>query len=222
MQPVDRAEIDDNDLANATISLVDRLRPHLPTILATVAAAFVALAAWTLVSSRRDAERSAAWDACLAAVSARDAARLGEVAGRYPGTSAATWSQILLADNTLAEGNRLVFADKSAGRERLQAAADLYAGVMAQRPKGLTAERAVYGLAKAREALGEIDAAKQGYEALVAEYPASPLASLAASRVAALGRPATAGWYDWFQSIDVTPPAQPEPAASGAAAGTGN
>lgn len=219
MQPVDHADIEQNDLANATLSLVERLRPHLRTLLAAVAVAFVALAAWTLVSSRRDAERSAAWDACLAAVSARDAARLGEVAGRYPGSSAATWSQILLADNTLAEGNRLVFTDKAQGRTRLQAAADLYAGVMAQRPKGLAAERAVYGLAKAREALGELDVAKRGYEALVAEYPASPLASLAASRVAALGRPAAAGWYDWFQSIDVTPPSQPEPAASGAAAG---
>lgn len=219
MQPVDRAEIEDNDLATATLSLVDRLRPHLRTLLAAVAVAFVAMAAWTLVASRRDAERSAAWDACLAAVSARDAARLGEVAGRYPGTPAATWSQVLLADNTLAEGNRLLFADKAQGRERLQSAADLYAGVMAQRPKGLAAERAVFGLAKAREALGELDAARQGYEALVAEYPASPLASLAASRVKALGRPATAGWYDWFQAIDVTPPAQPESAASGAAAG---
>lgn len=218
MQPAERAEIEGNDLANATMSLVERIRPHLRTIAVAIGLLFAGLAAWTLVSSQRAAEMSQAWDACLTALSSRDAARLGEVAGRYPGSAAAVWSQILLADNALAEGGRLVFADKARGRERLQAAADLYAGVMSQRPAAMAAERAVFGLAKAREALGELEAAKRGYEALVTEYPRSPLRGLAESRVAALGRPVTAKWYAWFESANAKPAATTEPAAPGAAA----
>lgn len=216
MQPADLAEIEGNDLAQATMSLVDRIRPHLITIAAAIGVAFAGLAAWTLVSSQRDAEKAQAWDACLSAVAARDAARLGDVASRYPGSAAAVWSQILLADNALAEGERMVLVDKVRGRERLQAAADLYAGVMVQRPAEMAAERAVFGLARARESLGELEAAKRGYEVLVAEHPASPLRALAEGRAVALARPATAGWYDWFQSIDVKPAATPESAPAAA------
>ncbi|MCE9632228.1 MAG: hypothetical protein K8S94_16135 [Planctomycetia bacterium] len=214
MQPADMPEIEGNDLAKATMSLVERIRPHLRTIAAAIGLVFVGLAAWTVVSSQRDAEKSQSWDACLAALSTRDAGKLGEVAARYPGSSAAVWSQILLADNALAEGGRLLFTDKVRGRERLQAAADLYAGVMSQRPVGMAAERAVFGLAKARESLGELAAAKQGYEALVVEHPRSPLVPLADSRIASLDRPATAGWYDWFEKHDAKPATTTESASA--------
>jgi hypothetical protein len=195
MQPADLAEIEGNDLAQATMSLVDRIRPHLTMLAVAVGVAFAGLAAWTLVSSQRDAERAQAWDACLTA--------------RYPGSSAAVWSQILLADSALAEGGRLVLVDKTRGRERLQAAAELYAGVLGQKPAEMAAERAVFGLARARESLGELEAAKRGYEVLVAEHPASPLRTLAESRAVALARPAAAGWYDWFESVDAKPAATP-------------
>jgi hypothetical protein len=213
MQPKDLSEIEDNDLANATLSIVDRIRPHLTTIAAAVGIVFAGLAAWTLVSSQRAAEQSQAWDACLSALSSRDGGRLGEVAGRYPGSAAAVWSQILLADSALAEGGRLIFTDKARGRERLQSAADLYAGVMSQPTAEMAMERAVFGLAKAREALGQLEAAKRGYEALVAEHPGSPMRGLAESRVATLGRPATAGWYDWFETHDAKPATTPEPSS---------
>ena len=209
MQPADLAEIEGNDLAQATMSLVDRIRPHLTMLAVAVGVAFAGLAAWTLVSSQRDAERAQAWDACLTAVASRDAVRLGDVAARYPGSAAAVWSQILLADSALAEGGRLVLVDKTRGRERLQAAAELYAGVMGQKPAEMAAERAVFGLARARESLGELEAAKRGYEVLVAEHPASPLRTLAESRAVALARPAAAGWYDWFESVDAKPAATP-------------
>jgi hypothetical protein len=222
MQSHETADVHDNDLARATMSLVERVRPHLRTIAAVVGIAFAGLAAWTVISAQRAGEQSQAWDSVLGALASRDASRLGEVAARYPGSAAAAWSQVLLADNTLAEGTRLLFIDKTRGRERLRAAADLYSGVLAQRGVALAAERATFGLARARESLGELDAARKGYEALVAEYPQSPFRGLAEERAAALARPATAGWYDWFSSHDATPapPAAPaeSPAADGAAA----
>lgn len=221
MQTENLSEIDDNDLARATITILERIRPHLRTIAMAVGLVFAGLAAWTLVSSQRDAEKMQAWDACLAAFSARDGAQLGQVTSRYPGSAAAVWSQILLADGSLAEGTELMFVDRARARERLDAAAGIYAGVMSQRPAEVAAERAIFGLAKAREALGDLAAAKQGYETLVAEHPRSPLRGLAESRLAALGRPAVPEWYHWFESHDAKAPATPEsPAAGEPAAGT--
>jgi phage tail protein X len=224
MRPAELAEIEDNELAQATMSFVDRIRPHLTTIVAAVGVAFAGMAAWTLISSQKAAEKAQGWDECLTAVATRDAGRLSEVATRFPGSSAAVWSQILLADNALAEGGRILLIDKKLGRERLQAAADAYAAVLAQRPASMAAERATFGLARAREALGELEAARRGYQALAADFPSSPLRSLAESHAASLARPATIAWYDWFDK-DAKPaaPATPAdaPAATGAAAPAG-
>jgi hypothetical protein len=143
------------------------------------------------------------------------------VATRFPGSPAAVWSQILLADNALAEGGRILLIDKARGRERLQAAADTYAAVMAQRPASMAAERATFGLARAREALGELDAARRGYQALATDFPSSPLRSLAESHAASLARPATVAWYDWFDK-DAKPAATPDaPATTGTATPAG-
>jgi len=221
MQPAELAEIENNDLAQATMSLLERIRPYLATIAAAIGITFVALAAWTLISSRQDSERAGAWDACLAAISSGDAQQLNDVAARYPGTPAGAWSQILLADAALASGCQLAFTDKQQATERFRAAADLYAVAMSRPAGGLVTERAMFGLAKAREALGEFEPARKGYEALVDEYPNSPLRELAGERAAALARPAVTGWYDWFRSHDVSAPPTAEstaPATGGGAA----
>lgn len=229
MQPADLAEIEDNDLAQATISLLERIRPYLAALVAALAVIFVGLGAWTLIESRKAAERAGAWDACLEAIDTGDAGRLNEVAARYQGTPAAAWSQLLLADAALASGCRSALTDKQQAAERFQAAAELYEVVMAraagaagtERAGDLVTERAMFGLAKAREALGQFEPARRGYEALVVEYPGSPLRELAEERAAALARPGVSGWYDWFGSHDATaaPTAEPSaPAPSGGAA----
>ncbi len=223
MRAAEIAEIQDNDLAQATMSLLDRIRPHLTTIVAAIAVVFVGLASWTMMASQRATEMEQAWDACAGALQQQSPDGLAAVAMRYPGSAAATWSQILLADRALADGDRIIFVDRALGRQRLQDAADAYARVLAERPPEMAAQRAAFGLAKARESMGELDAARQGYETLSRENPGSPLASLAASRAAALGRPAAKGWYDWFAenakpaaTPDATPPAG-SPAAEPAA-----
>lgn len=219
MRPAELAEIEDNDLAQATMSLLDRIRPFLGAIAAAIGVAFVGLAGWTLISSQRAAERAEAWDSCLSAIGAGDAARLNDVAARYQGSPAGLWSQILLADAALASGNQLAFTNKQQAAERFQSAADTYAAVMSQKPGDLAAERAMFGLAKAREALGQFEQAQQGYEALATEYPNSPLRDLARERATALARPAVAGWYDWFGSLDVSAASTPEPSAPASAGG---
>lgn len=220
-----RHELEENDLADTTAAVIERLRPHLTALAAAGVLLVGAAAAWTLVAARREASRAESWDACATAITERSAAGLADVIRRYPGSPAASWAQLMLADSASGEGSRLVFTDKPRGRERLAAAEQAYGGLLAERPVGLVAERATFGLAKVRESLGNLDEARRGYEAVVAEYPASALRGIAEQRIAALSRPAARQWYAWFdeqkpESSAAAPAAAPgsEPAAG---AGTG-
>jgi hypothetical protein len=193
-------DLEDNDLATGTLAVVDRIRPHLRAILIAVLGLFAALALWTLINSQRTAQRAASWDECLAAIAAGDARRLETVVTRYGGSPAAQWGEIMLADTALADGNRLLMIDQAQGRRRLNEAVGRYTAVNTQRPAALAAERAIFGLAQARESLGDLAEARRGYEALVAEYPESPFRGPAEDRIAALGRESTERWYKWIES----------------------
>jgi tetratricopeptide (TPR) repeat protein len=204
----------ENDLAASTVDLLAWLRPHLQTLGIAAAVLVGAYAAWTLIAAQRRATAERSWDDCMAALGEQDPARLEEVIRQYPGSPAARWSQMLLAEAAITEGCQQLFGDRERARQRLGNAVDLYTAILAEQPGGLIEERAVFGLAKAREALGELDQARRGYETLVAEYPQSAVRGLATQRLAALSRGATPEWYAWFSEQDMSPPpAAPESAA---------
>jgi len=65
--PIDELEeVEGNFLAEKTLEIVDRLRPHSNAILLGVAGLILAVAAWILVSSQSAATKSQSWDAYLA------------------------------------------------------------------------------------------------------------------------------------------------------------
>ena len=200
-------EVGDNDLAEATLKIVDRIRPYFGTILAGLAAALAAFVVYGMVSSQAEATRMQSWDACLAAISSGEMDSFNEVVRRYPGTDAARWAELLMADAAASEGTQLLFIDRQRAEGRLQAAVDAYSSLMAGRPQGLLGERVVFGLAKARESLGQLAEARRGYEAVAAEFPADALAQIAAGRATELGRESTRQWYDWFGAQKITTPA---------------
>lgn len=204
-----RHELEENDLAGSTLQLVDRIRPHLRTIVTAIGLLFAGLAAWTLIASQQAAAKARSWETCIAALSGGDAAGLEAVVRQHADTPAAGWAQIVLADSALAQGCELLFTDRTRGLERLEDAVGRYRQLLAARPTGMLAERTVFGLAKANEALGNLDDARKGYEAVIADHPGSAAASLAASRVAAVSRDATRQWYDWFAAQKSAPPAAP-------------
>lgn len=207
--PVDAIE-EDNDLAERILRLMERLRPYRGAILAGLAAILVAGAAWSLVSAQWAATRAESWDTYLAALSTGNPAGFQDVITRYPDSTAADWSKVVLAEMALREGADLAFSDRARSKARLEAASQLYGMVIAKKANGLLAERAVFGLAKAREGLGMLDDARRGYDAVAREYPFGGLADLAADHAGSLGNEGTRRWYDWFQSQDV---ASKKPAA---------
>jgi hypothetical protein len=213
-------ELDDesNDLATKTLELLDRARPHATAILAAAVGGLLAIAAWLLISNQSAASRAQSWDALLGALASDDPRMLrdslGDVIRRYPSTAAAHWSEIVLADLAVSEGTDLMFVDRGRAAERLQAAVGSYAAVLASRPSGMLAERATFGMAKARESLGQLEEARRGYEAVAREQASAGLKRLAAERAEALGRESTRQWYDWFAAQKAAPPASAAPAAA--------
>jgi len=200
-------ELGDNDLADATLAIVDRIRPYFSTILAGLAAALAAFVAFGVMQSQAEATRTQSWDACMAAMSTGETDSFNDVIRRYPGTDAARWAELLMADAAASEGTQLLFIDRQRAEGRLQAAVESYSSLMVGRPQGLLGERVVFGLAKARESLGQLAEARRGYEAVAAEFPADALAQVASARAAELGRESTRQWYDWFGAQKITPPA---------------
>lgn len=216
MQMEHELDADSNDLASSAISLLDRARPHATAILVAAVAGLLALVAWLLVSNQVAAGRAQSWNALLGAFASDNPQilqeSLGDVIRRYPATAAAQWAEIVLADLAVSEGTDLMFVERGRAAERLQQAANTYGAVLAARPSGMLAERATFGLAKAREAVGQLEEARLGYEAVAREQASAGLKRLAAARAEALGRESTRQWYDWFAAQKITPP---EPAATG-------
>jgi len=197
-----RHELRENDLADSVEQVSERLRPYVTPILSVAIGALVLVLISLFVSSRWEATRSESWDTCLAALVTGDPEGFREVILRYPGTPAAQWAELILADRNLSEATDLLFAKvdpaNDVARERLQTAATAYADVLSQRPPDMVAERATMGLAKARESLGELDQARRGYEAVANEYPSSPMANLATEHADDLAQDKTKAFYNWF------------------------
>ena len=213
-----RHELRENDLADSVEQLSERLRPYVTPILSVAIGVLVLVLVGLFVSSRWEATRSESWDTCLSALVTGDQEGFREVIIRYPGTPAAQWSELILADRNLSEATDLLFAkmnpENDVARERLEAAAAAYADVLSQRPTGMVAERATMGLAKARESLGDLAQARRGYEAVADEFPASPMANLATEHAEDLAQDKTREFYNWFAEQRLANAAPEETSAS--------
>jgi hypothetical protein len=209
----DLAELEGNALAEKTAEIIDWIRPQANALLLAAAGAVLATAAWILVSSQQEATRAQSWEAYLAGLTTGQSAAFDEVIRRYPDTPAANWSQLVLADMALTEASDLAFSDKERATPRLQAAAGLYSAILGSKPVGMLAERATFGLAKAREGLGQLEEARLGYEAVSREFAGGPMARMAAEHAVELGRESTRQWYDWFAAQSIKPPAAKQPEA---------
>lgn len=202
-------ELEGNALADGIGSVIDAVRPHLRAIGLAAVGLLLAAVAWMWMQQQRAALEARSWDDYLLAVRPVDPAALAEVITAHPGTAAAGWARLWQAELSLDEGAQLLFVDRARATSKLQDAATFYGDVLAARPSGLLAERATFGLAKANEALGKIEEAIAGYEAVVKEHPEGLLAGPGRQRIAALQGAGAREWYDWFAAQRIAPPAAP-------------
>lgn len=202
-------ELEGNALADGIGRLVDAIQPHLRVIGLGIAGLFLAAIAWMWMNQQRGALEAQGWNDYLAAFTSEDPSAFDAVAKTHAGSAAGDWARLIQAEMALNEGTRLLFVDRGQASPKLQAAADAYGELLVRRAKGLLAERATFGLAKANESLGRIDEARVGYDAVVADYPEGVLADMARQRAEALASADAKDWYTWFASQPLAPPAAP-------------
>ncbi len=207
-----RHELKENELADWLEKSIDSIVPYTKAILGGIVAIVVAFLAYTLWQSQAAAAEQANWDQFYAAAEATDAeAEMIKVAEAHPKEAAGLWARLYAADSQLAEGTQNLFTNRAAARPKLREAAENYRAV-AENAAGKfepLVERAIYGEAKAYEALGEksdLDAAQKLYQQLVEQFAGGALAADAEKRVADLKKPATKEFYDWFVKATPLPP----------------
>jgi len=146
--------------------------------------------------------------------SAAKAADYGNVADKYSGSAPEAWARLLEGEMELNSGIRSSFTDRSAGRSDLQKAQENFEKLIADKatPSDVM-ERALFGLARAKEALPPKDlspskindGAIETYQRLVTEFPISIYKNYAEARIAALKTGTAQDFYAWFEKQNPKP-----------------
>lgn len=202
-----RHELQENELASWVGDAINKIQPYGRILAGLAVLAAVAFFVSSYLGSRNEEARQEAWAAYYQALAAGDAADFQKVAETFPGTVAAGWSLQSAGDMLLNEGVGSLFRDREEAKKQLEAAREIYKAVGDSYNDEMLQQRAMIGLAKTEESLGNFDAARKSYEQVTKRWSDSEMSDLAAKRLAALDQPETQQWYDWFaQQTPVTSP----------------
>jgi hypothetical protein len=213
-----RHELQTNVLADSLARWIESAKPYSRAALAIVIAVAAAVFAWGYYSSQATRRQADGWDQFYDAMNARDPREgLSDVVETYAGTPVAQWARVVLADIELDEGTNRQFVDKAGGREQLKKTIEDYLAVLSEGGPPMLLQRATFGLARAREALGEkLAVARKEYESIATNWPDSPFAAAATARAKDLERLDTKNFYDWFVRYEPPRPMAREPGQPGA------
>ena len=182
-------------------------------IVLVAAVVLVAITAGGFVYWRRTSGTAGqqGWREFAAATKAAD---FGNVADKFPGTVAGSWARLMEGEMELSSGIRSSFTDRAAGRSDLKKSQENFDKLIndAATPEDVL-ERAMFGLAQAKEALPEKelgpskvnDAAIEAYQRLATKFPLGVYKSAAESRIAALKTGTAQDFYAWFDQQNPKP-----------------
>jgi hypothetical protein len=213
-----RHELQTNVLAESLARWGEKVRPYSRAALAGLIAIVAVLFAWSYYSAQASRHEADGWNEYFEAMNERDPReRLGQIVERYPGTSVGQCSRVVLADIELDDGTNRLFSDKAAAKDELRRVVDTYQAVLFETDDASLRQRATYGLARAREALGQdLAKASEEYRSIAERWPDSPYAAPALERAKDLDRAETKQFYDWFAKYEPPRPMSNEPGTPGA------
>ena len=212
-----RHELQTNVLADSLAHWIEAAKPYGRAALATVIALAAGLFAWGYYSTQSTHRQAEGWDEYFDAMNTRDPREgLSDLVERYAGTSVGHWARIVLADLQLDDGTNRLFVDKAGGREELQKTIEAYQAILIESNEPMLLQRATFGLARAREALGkDLAKAREEYRSIAQKWPDSPFAAPAEARARDLDRVDTKDFYDWFAKYEPPRPMSREPGTPG-------
>lgn len=192
-----RHELETNQLADWLGAMMERLRPRANLILTGAVILLIALLAASFLMRRSRSRSQAAWTALATAATPTE---LAAVSDDYPGTPAGNWAMLRSADVEFAMGMQQLLRNREQALVSLRAAERSYERLAAGSPESpLVDERASMGLAKTLEALGEVERAKEAYQAVLDRFPNGLFATEAGKRIEDLKDPKIAEFYAWLE-----------------------
>ncbi len=206
-----RHELQHNTLADWLAKSAETIKPYQNMALAAAAAILIAVLGYTWWTRESAAQTTQAWDELNAIIGSGNVAKLAEVTENYPNTNVAHMAAVLLADFQLGEGCNRLFVNKAIAQDELNRAIKLYDSVRQESRLPSLMERATFGLARAKEAKGDLGPAEQLYGEVAAKWPNGAYAAAASQRLEDLKRPATKSLYDRFAHFDPKPAFSSEP-----------
>jgi hypothetical protein len=200
MKSTRRHELQTNELADRLGHALNRVKPYSKAMAGVLVAVVVIIAVAMFVSYRNRQREAAAWDAYTLAVgtSTVDFEALRSVAENHPDTTAAQWASLAWADARLQIGIEQLFLDRASARPMLQQAREMYLQLIDANVLEEVRQRASFGLARAYEASGDLDKAREQYLAVQ-----GGLAPVAQQRAETLQQRKVKEFYDWFAQADL-------------------
>lgn len=199
-----RHELQTNVLADKLNDWIEAAEPYSRAILGGIVAVVVVIFAVVYVSAQQSERTTRAWDRVFEGLGSGDTNLLSDMANKYPRTPVGEWAQLMTADVALRRGTDQIFKNKTEAHEEIRKAADLYQQLLAGSEE--IVERATYGLARAHEALGDLNTARGEYKA-VAEAGGA-FAAQAKQRREDLNRTEIKEFYDWVAKYEPPKPAE--------------
>ncbi len=209
-----RHELQHNELSDHMGVLLERIRPYSATIAFSIILIVAALLLYSFWQGQQQTQNAEAWEAYFAATQSivPDLEKLEQVSTQFPREDVGLWARIMLADHQLGEGTEDLFRDRAKARPNLAKAVENYEHVHSNTRDDALRERADIGLARAYEAQGDLEKARQRYQVLLQNSPNGPFGMLARERLDDLEKEPAKEFYDWFAKEE------PKPATSGAPA----
>lgn len=200
-----RHELQTNQLADSLGHWIEAIEPYKRLVAGGAVLVVLLIAALVYANSKSSAKVAAAWNDYFKAANSGDPNQLDDTAEKYPGTPVAIWSYLVAADIRLAQGNDRLLKDKHDGRDQLHKAEEGYELVLKDARDPMLKQRAMFGLARTQESLGNLPDARKSYDELAKKYPNGPFLAYADRRAADLNKDSTKEFYDWLAHYE--PPA---------------
>ncbi len=211
MKTEERHHLHENDLATAMNRGLQRVEPFAKQIGIAVLVVVLLVVAIAIWFNRSGSVSEEGWAPFMQASAADDFAT---VADDFAGTAAGRWARLRAGQEYLNEGLRSATSDRKTSEDRLDQAEKAFLDVLDSRDStSPIRERALYGLALAREARITTDPqpAIEAYQEYLEQYPEGTYSVLAKSRITALQTDEAREFYAWLASQPRNPEDRPQP-----------
>lgn len=210
MKSEHRHELQTNDLSKLTQKGARFVEEHAMKITIVICVITVAIAGYRIYATQAASTQANAWYDFSTARTPDDFAALVDNE-RVKGTVAADWAVLMGAEGRLSQSIQGMFTDRENAVTELTSARDDFQKLVDNRD-GMIKQRAIFGMARAEESLGNLEAARAAYSELAGDaFNGSVYQKQSQERAEYLAKSGPQAFYAWFQKQNPKPAEPPKP-----------